>query len=55
MAFFLALAHLIIAAKLYDLVYADEKREIFECLGKPVLPVSYLVQRKAGKRKIRLI
>ena len=24
-------------------------------LGKPVLPVSYLVQRQAGKRKIRLI
>jgi peroxiredoxin len=36
-------------------LFADEKREIFECLGKPVLPVSYLVQRQAGKRKIRLI
>jgi hypothetical protein len=32
-------------------LFADEKREIFECLGKPVLPVSYLVQRQAGKRK----
>jgi peroxiredoxin len=36
-------------------LFADEKREIFDCLGKPVLPVSYLVQRQAGKRKIRLI
>jgi peroxiredoxin len=36
-------------------LFADEKREIFECLGKPVLPVSYLVQRQSGKRKIRLI
>ena len=36
-------------------LFADEKREIFNCLGKPVLPVSYLVQRQAGKRKIRLI
>jgi peroxiredoxin len=36
-------------------LFADEKREIFECLGKPVLPVSYLVERQAGKRKIRLI
>lgn len=36
-------------------LFADEKRQIFECLGKPVLPVSYLVQRQAGKRKIRLI
>jgi peroxiredoxin len=36
-------------------LFADEKREIFECLGKPVLPVSYLVQRQAGKRKILLI
>ena len=36
-------------------LFADEKREIFECLGKPALPVSYLVQRQAGKRKIRLI
>lgn len=36
-------------------LFADDKREIFECLGKPVLPVSYLVQRQAGKRKIRLI
>jgi len=36
-------------------LFADEKQEIFECLGKPVLPVSYLVQRQAGKRKIRLI
>ncbi len=36
-------------------LFADAKREIFECLGKPVLPVSYLVQRQEGKRKIRLI
>ena len=36
-------------------LFADEKREIFERLGKPVLPVSYLVQRQAGKRTIRLI
>jgi len=36
-------------------LFADEKREIFDCLGMPVLPVSYLVQRQAGKRKIRLI
>ena len=36
-------------------LFADEKREIFNCLGKPVLPVSYLVERQAGKRKIRLI
>jgi peroxiredoxin len=36
-------------------LFADEKREIFECLGKPVLPVSYLVQRQTGKRKILLI
>jgi peroxiredoxin len=36
-------------------LFADEKREIFDCLGNPVLPVSYLVQRQAGKRKIRLI
>ncbi len=36
-------------------LFADEKREIFNCLGKPVLPVSYLLQRQAGKRKIRLI
>ena len=36
-------------------LFADEKQEIFNCLGKPVLPVSYLVQRQAGKRKIRLI
>ncbi len=36
-------------------LFADEKWEIFDCLGKPVLPVSYLVQRQAGKRKIRLI
>jgi len=36
-------------------LFADEKREIFDCLGKPVLPVSYLVERQAGKRKIRLI
>ena len=36
-------------------LFADEKREIFDCLGKPVLPVSYLVQRQAEKRKIRLI
>jgi peroxiredoxin len=36
-------------------LFADEKREIFDCLGKPVLPVSYLVQRQAGKRKIHLI
>ena len=36
-------------------LFADQKREIFECLGKPVLPVSYLVQRQSGKRKIRLI
>ena len=36
-------------------LFADEKREIFECLGKPVLPVSYLVQRQAEKRKILLI
>ncbi len=36
-------------------LFADEKREIFTCLGKPVLPVSYLLQRHAGKRKIRLI
>ena len=36
-------------------LFADEKREIFHCLGKPVLPVSYLVQRQSGKRKIRLI
>jgi peroxiredoxin len=36
-------------------LFADENREIFNCLGKPVLPVSYLVQRQAGKRKIRLI
>jgi peroxiredoxin len=36
-------------------LFADEKQEIFDCLGKPVLPVYYLVQRQAGKRKIRLI
>lgn len=36
-------------------LFADAKREIFDCLGKPVLPVSYLVERQAGKRKIRLI
>ena len=36
-------------------LFADEKREIFDCLGKPVLPVSYLVERQAGKRKICLI
>ena len=36
-------------------LFADEKRQIFDCLGKPVLPVAYLVQRQAGKRKIRLI
>jgi len=36
-------------------LFADEKREIFDCLGKPVMPVSYLVERQAGKRKIRLI
>jgi peroxiredoxin len=36
-------------------LFADENREIFNCLGKPLLPVSYLVQRQAGKRKIRLI
>ena len=36
-------------------LFADEKREIFDCLGKPVLPVAYLVQRQSGKRKIRLI
>ena len=36
-------------------LFADEMRKIFECLGKPVLPVSYLVQRQAGKRKVLLI
>ena len=36
-------------------LFADENQEIFECLGKPVLPVSYLVQRQSGKRKIRWI
>jgi len=35
---------------------ADEKWELFDCLGKPTLPVAYLVQRQAdGGRKIRLI
>jgi peroxiredoxin len=36
-------------------LFADEKQEIFNCLGKPVLPVSYLVERHEGKRLIRLI
>lgn len=36
-------------------LFADEKRGIFDCLGKPVLPVSYLVKRQEGKRKILLI
>ena len=36
-------------------LFADERREIFDCLGKPVLPMSYLVARQAGKRKICLI
>ena len=36
-------------------LFADGKREIFDCIAMPVLPVSYLVQRQAGKRKISLI
>jgi len=34
---------------------ADEKWELFDCLGKPTLPVAYLVQQADGGRKIRLI
>ena len=36
-------------------LFADEKWGIFNCLGKPTLPVSYLVYRQEGKRKILLI
>ena len=36
-------------------LFADEKWGIFNCLGKPTLPVSYLVYRQDGKRKIVLI
>jgi peroxiredoxin len=36
-------------------LFADEKWGIFNCLGKPTLPVSYLVFRQNGKRKIILI
>ena len=36
-------------------LFADESWEIFNCLGRPVLPVSYLVQRHGERRIIRLI
>ena len=36
-------------------LFADEKWGIFNCLGKPTLPVSYLVYRQDGKRRILLI
>ena len=36
-------------------LFADESWEIFGCLGRPVLPVSFLVQRRGERRVIRLI
>jgi peroxiredoxin len=36
-------------------LFADENWEIFDCLGRPGLPVSYLVQRRGERRFIRLI
>lgn len=29
-------------------LFADQRREVFDCLGKPELPVLYLLQRQAG-------
>jgi len=36
-------------------LFADERWELFNCLGKPLLPVSYLVKRERGKRRILMI
>lgn len=36
-------------------LFADEKWGIFNCLGRPTLPVSYLVYRQNGKRRIVLV
>jgi len=37
-------------------LFADERRKIFKCLGNPVLPTLYLVQRQPdGRRKIILV
>lgn len=36
-------------------MFADRNREIFDCLGQPVLPMTYLVRKNAdGSRKILL-
>jgi peroxiredoxin len=36
-------------------LFADESWDIFGCLGRPVLPVYYLIQRYGERRIIRLI
>ena len=33
-------------------LFADDKWDIFNCLGEPTLPMTYLVQRAVGKRRI---
>jgi peroxiredoxin len=36
-------------------LFADERWELFKCLGDPLLPVSYLVKREGSKRRILMI